>query len=66
MVHSLLGWPAWVGVVIVGVIVTGYTTMGGMLADTLLDFIQMFFTAGGITAAALQWHFAYEFAKAPI
>ena len=21
---------------------------------------------GGITAAALQWHFAYEFAKAPI
>lgn len=50
VVHSLLGWPPWVGVVMVGVIVTGYTTMGGMLADTLLDFIQMFFTAGGITA----------------
>ncbi|HET6425361.1 MAG TPA: sodium:solute symporter family protein [Planctomycetaceae bacterium] len=50
VVHSLLGWPPWVGIVIVGVIVTGYTTMGGMLADTVLDFIQMFFTAGGITA----------------
>lgn len=49
VVHSLLGWPHWVGVVLVGVIVTGYTTMGGMLADTLLDFIQMFFTAGGIS-----------------
>ncbi len=53
VVHSLLGWPPWVGIVIVGVIVTGYTTMGGMLADTLLDFIQMFFTAGGITAVFL-------------
>src|SRR6185369_4943651 len=53
VVHSLLGWPLWVGVVLVGVIVTGYTTMGGMLADTLLDFIQMFFTAGGITIVFL-------------
>lgn len=53
VVHSLLGWPMWVGMVLVGVIVTGYTTMGGMLADTLLDFIQMFFTAGGITAVFL-------------
>src|SRR5262249_15248549 len=50
VVHALLGWDPWVGMVLVGVIVTGYTTMGGMLADTLLDFIQMFFTAGGITA----------------
>lgn len=50
VVHSLLGWPPSVGVVLVGIIVTAYTTMGGMLADTLLDFIQMFFTAGGITA----------------
>jgi SSS family transporter len=49
VVHTLLGWPPWVGVLLVGVIVTGYTTMGGMLADTLLDFIQMFFTAGGIS-----------------
>ncbi|MBI3863654.1 MAG: sodium:solute symporter family protein [Planctomycetia bacterium] len=53
VVHTLLGWPPWVGVVLVGVIVTGYTTMGGMLADTLLDFIQMFFTAGGITVVFL-------------
>ncbi len=52
--HSLLpDYPPWIGVVAVGVVVTGYTTMGGMLADTLLDFIQMFFTAGGITAVFL-------------
>ena len=53
VVHSLLGWPEWTGILLVGVVVTGYTTMGGMLADTLLDFIQMFFTAGGITAVFL-------------
>ncbi len=51
--EKLLGWPPWIGVVLVGVVVTGYTTMGGMLADTLLDFIQMFFTAGGITIVFL-------------
>jgi len=49
VVHQLLGWPPWTGVLLVGVIVTGYTTLGGMLADTLLDFIQVFFTAGGIS-----------------
>ncbi|MBS0207733.1 MAG: sodium:solute symporter family protein [Planctomycetes bacterium] len=53
VVHSLLDCPPWVGVIVVGLIVTGYTTMGGMLADTLLDFIQMFFTAGGITVVFL-------------
>jgi Na+/proline symporter len=31
------------------VIVAAYTTLGGLLADTILDFMQMFFTAGGIT-----------------
>lgn len=41
--------PIWAGMVIVAVWVTGYTMLGGMLADTLLDFIQMFFTAGGVT-----------------
>lgn len=49
VVRTLLGWEPWMGVLLVGAIVTGYTTMGGMLADTLLDFIQMFFTAGGIS-----------------
>lgn len=41
--------PIEVGMVVVAVWVTGYTMLGGMLADTLLDFIQMFFTAGGVT-----------------
>jgi SSS family transporter len=40
--------PIEVGMILVAVWVTGYTMLGGMLADTLLDFIQMFFTAGGI------------------
>ncbi|MBM4082233.1 MAG: hypothetical protein FJ278_21190, partial [Planctomycetes bacterium] len=48
VLHNLLGLPLPVGMLIVGTIVTLYTTMGGMWADTLLDFIQMFFTAGGI------------------
>ncbi len=39
----------WAGMVLVAVWVTGYAMLGGMLADTLLDFIQMFFTAGGVT-----------------
>ena len=42
------GVPVEVGMILVAVWVTGYTMMGGMLADTLLDFIQMFFTAGGV------------------
>ena len=35
--------PVW-GRVIVITIVAAYTTMGGMMADTLLDFFQMFLT----------------------
>lgn len=40
--------PIEAGMILVAVWVTGYTMLGGMLADTLLDFIQMFFTAGGV------------------
>lgn len=50
VLHSLLGWSPLTGIVVVGLVVTIYTIFGGMLADTLLDFIQMFFTAGGIAA----------------
>ena len=49
IVHALLGWPVWLGMVLVAVIVTLYTVMGGLWADTALDFMQMFLTAGGIT-----------------
>jgi SSS family transporter len=41
--------PIQVGMIAVAFIVTIYTMMGGMLADTMLDFVQMFFTAGGVT-----------------
>ncbi len=49
IVHALFPVvPVWGGMILVGLWVTGYTMLGGMLADTMLDFIQMFFTAGGI------------------
>ena len=54
VLNKLLGWPLPVGMLVVGTIVTLYTTMGGMWADTLLDFLQMFFTAGGI--ALVFWY----------
>lgn len=44
--------PIW-GMVIIIVIVAAYTTMGGMMADTLLDFFQMFLTSIGITMVFL-------------
>lgn len=57
ILHALLGWPVWVGMTVIGVTVTLYTTLGGMLADTLLDFIQMFFTAAGISAV---FYYVYQ------
>ncbi len=53
IVQGLFGVDPTIGMVIIIVIVAGYTTMGGMLADTLLDFFQMFLTAGGITLVFL-------------
>jgi solute:Na+ symporter, SSS family len=47
--HTLLGWPMSIGMIFVATVVILYTMMGGMWADTLLDFMQMFLTAGGIT-----------------
>lgn len=48
IVHALLGWPLVVGMLFVAVVVTFYTVLGGMWADTLLDFLQMFLSAGGL------------------
>lgn len=49
IVHALFGWPVEIGMLFVATIVISYTMMGGMWADTLLDFMQMFLTAGGVT-----------------
>lgn len=49
IIHALLGWPVTTGMIMVALIVTFYTMMGGMWADTLLDFMQMFLTAAGVT-----------------
>lgn len=47
------GVPVAVGMILVAIWVVGYTMLGGMMADTMLDFIQMFFTAGGVTVIFL-------------
>ncbi len=41
ILHALLGWPLQSGMILVGVVVTLYTMMGGLWADTALDFLQM-------------------------
>ena len=49
IVHALFGLPLPTGMLIVTLVVVSYTMLGGMWADTLLDFMQVFLTAGGIT-----------------
>lgn len=49
ILHALLGVPVATGMIAVALFVTAYTAMGGMWADTMLDFMQMFLTAGGVT-----------------
>ncbi len=53
IVQALFGIAPQYGMIIIITIVALYTMMGGMLADTLLDFFQMFFTAGGVTLVFL-------------
>lgn len=47
--NGIFGVEPQIGMILIIVIVAAYTTMGGMMADTLLDFFQMFLTAGGLT-----------------
>lgn len=48
ILQALLGWPIAWGMILVTVIVTFYTMMGGLWADTALDFMQMFLTSIGL------------------
>jgi SSS family transporter len=48
VLQALLGWPLAWGMILVTVIVTLYTLMGGLWADTALDFMQMFLTSIGL------------------
>lgn len=48
VMQALLGWPLSWGMILVTVIVTLYTMMGGLWADTALDFLQMFLTSIGL------------------
>jgi SSS family solute:Na+ symporter len=48
ILQALLGWPISVGMILVTLIVVLYTMMGGLWADTALDFMQMFLTSIGL------------------
>lgn len=48
ILQALLGWPLSWGMILVTTIVTLYTLMGGLWADTALDFMQMFLTSIGL------------------
>ncbi|MFH2101941.1 MAG: sodium:solute symporter family protein [Chloroflexota bacterium] len=48
ILQALLGWPIHWGMILVTTVVTLYTMMGGLWADTALDFMQMFLTSIGL------------------
>jgi SSS family transporter len=48
ILQSLLGWPIQSGMILVATVVTLYTVLGGLWADTALDFMQMFLTCAGL------------------
>jgi len=48
ILQALLGWPITTGMILVAGIVVFYTMLGGLWADTALDFMQMFLTAFGL------------------
>jgi SSS family transporter len=51
------GWPIWVGVLLVGVVATAYTTLGGMKSIIWVDAIQFVILSGGIVLvlATIAW-----------
>lgn len=48
ILQALLGWPIQSGMILVAAVVTIYTVIGGLWADTALDFMQMFLTSIGL------------------
>jgi len=48
ILQVLLGWPLASGMILVAAVVTFYTMLGGLWADTALDFMQMFLTCIGL------------------
>lgn len=48
ILQALLGWPLTTGMILVATVVTLYTLLGGLWADTALDFMQMFLTCAGL------------------
>lgn len=51
------GWPIWAGVLLVGLVSTAYTTLGGMKSIIWIDAIQFLVLSGGIllVLATLTW-----------
>lgn len=55
--EPVAGWPIWFSVVLVGVVATIYTTLGGMKSVIWIDAIQFVILSGGIVLvlATLTW-----------
>ncbi|MEQ8350220.1 MAG: sodium/solute symporter [Leptospiraceae bacterium] len=52
MLHTYLGWPHWVGILVTGVVVGFYTVTGGLKAVTYSDTIQLVIMFGGSLGVA--------------
>ncbi|WP_165044864.1 sodium:solute symporter [Adlercreutzia sp. ZJ138] len=48
VVEVLLGWPLWVSILVTAGIFTVYTSVGGMWAVTMTDFVQFVILVGGL------------------
>lgn len=71
ILKALLGWPLYLGMLLVATIATLYTLLGGLWADTALGFMQMFLTCfglvmivAGIVDALGGWERLFEIAGA--
>ena len=53
ILQALLGWPIQTGMILVTTVVTLYTLLGGLWADTALDFMQMFLTSIGLVVITI-------------
>ena len=51
IVHALLGWPIWVALIVAGVIVLSYITLGGLSAAIYNEVLQFFVIVASLLPA---------------
>ncbi|WP_148213577.1 cation acetate symporter [Rhodospirillum centenum] len=61
LIKLLFGWEYWVAEVVVGVLIIGYVTFGGMLATTWVQIIKAVMLLSGATFMAVAVLFAFGF-----